>query len=115
MAVDILGSTVTPVLIQKTEDQSGPGGRNWCVEIVEITFGTNTGTALVLSNATTSWPAATSGTGPLKMLWPMFCSADGMDATATGYHCAYAKGSVTITFEAAPTSQVIRFKIEGLA
>lgn len=116
MAVDILGTTVQPVLITNTLEGTGQQGRNWCTEIVEVTFGTsNSGTTLTLNNATTAWPVATAGTGVLQMKWPVFCTADGMDATATGYTCAYSQGQVVITFAVAPTSAVIRFKIEGIA
>lgn len=114
MAVDITGSTIVLPVITKVENQD-IHAKNWATEIVKLVIGTNTGTTYTLNTSTTSWPAATSATGPLHITTPIFCTVDGMDDTSTGYTVAYTSGQVVITWAVAPTSATIRVKIEGWA
>lgn len=114
MAVDIAGSTILLPVITKVENQD-VHGRNWGTEIVQLTIGTNTGTSYTLNTSTTSWPAATSATGPLHITTPIFVTLDGMDDAGLGTTVAYSAGQVVITWATAPAGSAvkIRVKIEG--
>lgn len=115
MAVDITGKTIMLPLINKVENQD-IHGKNWAVEVVELTIGTNTSTTYTLNTSTTAWPVATTATGPLHISTPLFVTCDGFDDTSTGYKVTYAPGSVVITWAVAPTGAMnIRVKIEGWA
>lgn len=114
MATAITGSTILLPIITKVDNQD-VHGRNWATEIVQLVAGTNSSATYTLNTSTTTWPVATTATGPLHISVPLFVTCDGMDATATGYSVAYAAGSVVITWEVAPTDRTIRVKIEGWA
>jgi len=116
MAVDILGRTILLPVITKVENQD-VHAKNWATEIVELTVGSNTSTTYTLNTSTTSWPAATTATGPLHIAVPLFATCDGMDDAGLGYTVAYGAGSVVITWLTAPTGSAvkIRVKIEGWA
>lgn len=114
MATAITGRTILLPVITKVENQD-VHAKNWATEIVELAVGSNTSATYTLNTSTTSWPAATSATGPLHIAVPLFVTCDGFDDTTTGYTVAYGAGSVVITWAVAPNSGTIRVKIEGWA
>lgn len=114
MATDITGSTILSPLVTKVENQD-IHGKNWASEIVQLVVGSNSSATYTLNTSTTSWPAATSATGPMNITTPIFVTCDGADNAGAGYSVAYGDGSVVITWDTAPTSKTIRVKIEGWA
>ena len=118
MAVDITGSTILLPVITKVENQD-VHGKNWATEIVQLVAGdSNSGTTYTLNTSTTSWPKATTATGPLHISVPMFVTVDGEDDStnvAVAKLVTYGAGLVVVTWKIAPTSVTIRIKIEGWA
>lgn len=113
MATAITGATVVEPVILQTVNQD-KRGRNWAMEVVSLTIGTNDATAYTFSTSVTAWPAATSAAGMLKIADPKFVTITGYDATITDYVATCVPGLVTITWTAAPTgTQVFLVKIEG--
>lgn len=115
MATNITGSTILLPVITKVENQD-VHGKNWATEIVKLDINSaNDSATYTLNTSTTTWPAATSATGPLHITTPMFVTVDAMDATATGWKATYGAGSVVITWTVAPTDVIMKLKIEGWA